>query len=101
MKKIYVLCLVLLCCIFLPSVLTAQEATTQIIKGQVSQIAEDGSSITVNGIMILTESDFIKDYMIESGDMVEITAEQGADGLVATECSYLVDEESADVSSDE
>jgi hypothetical protein len=63
------------------------------VKGTIQQIADDGSSLVVDGKKIITDKDFIDEAYFEVGDKVEIVADETPQGLKARSYEYIFDEE--------
>ncbi|MFH2137656.1 MAG: hypothetical protein ABII88_04020 [Candidatus Omnitrophota bacterium] len=87
-KKMFVLCAVVLCLGITFNAAFAQSASTT-ITGTVEAIAEDGSSITVSGKVIMIPEDFEYSVDLEEGDEIEVIVNTTEEGLVAVDYNYL------------
>jgi hypothetical protein len=66
---------------------TAADQTT--VKGAITQVAEDGSSLVINGETLAIDPD-LKDYMnIEAGDNVELVVKTVDGKKVVTDFDYV------------
>lgn len=75
------------------------ETKPDVVKGEVQEIAEDGSYIVVDNQKILTSPQLVEEQYVEVGDLVEVTTEKTEQGLQAKGIEYVFEEdvESEDV----
>ncbi|MFH1093086.1 MAG: hypothetical protein V1739_02890 [Candidatus Omnitrophota bacterium] len=79
-KRIKLLAGLVICMMVFVNIVAAQEQTETMLKGKVTQVAEDGSYILINEAKLMI-GEGVKDYMdIEAGDEVEVTIEE-VDGV--------------------
>ena len=71
----------------------ASEKEKIVVKGTVEKIAEDATSIVVNGTTLLTTRELVEDVYLEVGDKVEVTAEKTDQGLKAQDISFFFEED--------
>ena len=91
MAVFLVICFMLLC---LGLSAAEKEAMAQkSVKGEIKEIAEDGSYILVGDSKILTSEDFLDGSYIEVGDNVEVIAEETEQGLKALDYDFIFDDD--------
>ncbi|MBN2120876.1 MAG: hypothetical protein JW734_07480 [Candidatus Omnitrophica bacterium] len=63
------------------------------LNGTLTEIAEDGSYIMLDGTKILVSQDFLDGFYLEVGDKAEIIAERTDQGLQAIDYDYAFDDD--------
>jgi len=71
----------------------SQPAKEEVVKGIVKEIAEDGTSITIDNTKVLTTKEFLEDSYLEVGDNVEVAADRTESGLKAKSYNYIFEDE--------
>jgi hypothetical protein len=70
-----------------------QPAEALLVKGNVEEVAADGTYLMIAGTKVLTTKEMIEDAYVEVGDKVEASVEQTADGKKLVNLKYIFDDE--------
>ena len=89
MKKGRVFAVLFIVCLFAAVNLYAED---MVVKGKVTEVAEDESYVVVDGTRVLTPEEFLEYNYLEVDDEVEITAEKTGENLVAKECEFMFED---------
>lgn len=72
---------------------TAPAAKELLVKGNVEEVAVDGTYILIAGTKVLTTKEMIEDAYVEVGDKVEASVQDTADGKKLVNLKYIFDDE--------